>query len=36
MHFSEHHDGGNAFRETARTAGSRFIIINHRGEFFDV
>lgn len=36
MHFSEQYDGGNAFRETAEAAGSRFITINHRGETFDI
>ena len=36
MHFSEHYDGGNAFREIAEASGCRFISISHRGETFDI
>jgi len=36
MHFSEHYDGGNAFRETAEANGCRFIAISYRGETFDI
>lgn len=36
MHFSEDYNGGNAFCQTAESAGCRFISISHRGETFDI
>lgn len=36
MYFSEDYNGGNAFCQTAESAGCRFISISHRGETFDI